>query len=545
MAKRRIFKNPDSQEREYIRLLTGYSKKLSANINRILIPRIGDILLQYKVESRADSWADTLAALMAELARIAGDESSIVISRLPSQFEAISKFNEGQFKMVVKSSTGLDLPPVMPGAPASALLGVNVFRSEPFLVPLAEGWISQNVSLIKDIHAKTSNDIEGLIRRGVMNGQSVKSIQSQIKEKYKVSNARAKLIAQDQTLKLNADLTRYRLQSVGVKSYVWSSVKDIRVRPEHADRDGKTFSWDKPPAGGMHPGQEVRCRCAAEAVWDDDEQEEPLTYGNESTMTGAEPAKKARATGESSAHYATTPINIASVSTPSTYVIPTPTAAKKTDPKVASITINKKQQIATAREKIEKHVDTIKLTKPLTETELSYVESYKGDAFQKFNSVLRSPERFSDSEVEQVKKMEKSITSAVNKSKLQKDVTLYRGIRDENFFANAESFIGKDIDILTPQSTSAGESGALSWTGLIKTNSGYLSADPGKSVLYKINATKGQSALDMEKLSIGNTTEGEVLLKSGGKYRVRSVTNLKTPGGAVSGKLIEVDYIED
>jgi SPP1 gp7 family putative phage head morphogenesis protein len=271
MAKKKTtFNNPDSQEREYTRALRRLVKQLKADVNRLLLPRLDDIVLQYKTESRSDTWIETIDSIFAELVRLAIATLGIEISRLPNQFAAVSKFNEAQFKLVVKANTGMKLPPVMPGAPSSSLLGVNVFRSEPFLISLAEGWVSENTALIKTLPTRLHPELESIIRRGVMNGQSVKDIKDQIKERYNVTDSRAKLIAQDQTLKLNADLTRYRLQSVGVTEYIWRTVQDGRVRPEHSDRNGKTYSWAK-GAGGEHPGQPVRCRCRAQAVWADDE----------------------------------------------------------------------------------------------------------------------------------------------------------------------------------------------------------------------------------------------------------------------------------
>ena len=271
MAKKTTFNNPDSQEREYTRSLLRYSKQLQADVNRVLLPRLPGLKAEYEIDARADGWVDTLDSLMAELARMALAAMGSVVTKLPGMFSAVSRFNEGQFKLVVKANTGLPLPDVMPGAPTSAVLGVSVFRSEPYLKPLAEGWVSENTALIKSLPTRLHPEIEGIIRRGVMNGSSVKDLTEQIKARYGVTDYRAKLIAQDQTLKLNADLTRYRLQSVGVKEYVWRSVQDSRVRPEHADRNGKTYSWDKGPSNGQHPGQEVRCRCRAEAVWDEGE----------------------------------------------------------------------------------------------------------------------------------------------------------------------------------------------------------------------------------------------------------------------------------
>lgn len=277
MAKKTTFNNPDSQEREYTRSLLRYSKQLQADVNSVLLPRLPGLKAEYDIDARTDSWVDTLDALIAELARLAFDAMGSVVTKLPGMFSAVSKFNEGQFKLVVRANTGLPLPDVMPGAPTSAVLGVSVFRSEPYLKPLAEGWVSENTALIKSLPTRLHPELEGIVRRGVMNGQSVKDIKDQIKARYGVTDYRAKLIAQDQTLKLNADLTRYRLQSVGVERYVWRSVQDSRVRPEHADRNGKTYSWDKGPSNGQHPGQEVRCRCRAEAVWDDKENAETVS----------------------------------------------------------------------------------------------------------------------------------------------------------------------------------------------------------------------------------------------------------------------------
>lgn len=47
--------------------------------------------------------------------------------------------------------------------------------------------------------------------------------------------------------------------------YIWRTVKDSDVRPAHAAREGKIFSWTNPPEGG-HPGEDYNCRCWAEPV---------------------------------------------------------------------------------------------------------------------------------------------------------------------------------------------------------------------------------------------------------------------------------------
>lgn len=48
--------------------------------------------------------------------------------------------------------------------------------------------------------------------------------------------------------------------------YIWRTRKDGKVRPSHAENDGRVFSWDDPPETG-HPGTSYGCRCWAEPAW--------------------------------------------------------------------------------------------------------------------------------------------------------------------------------------------------------------------------------------------------------------------------------------
>lgn len=258
MTKKTTFLPPDSQEREYTRLLLRFSRQMQLDVNELLIPRIGDFKQQFNREMRGDGWIDDLATVIAWLYDRANIALGGVLPKLTGIMQAINKQNDRQFQLVVKSAIGKDV----------GSLGVNVFRNEPFLQPLANAWVKTNTDLIKTLPTRFFPELEGIIRRGVQNGVSVKDLQKEIKARYGVSDSRARLIAQDQTLKFHSSLTEYRLKSVGVDKYIWRTVQDNRVRPEHADRNGNEYSWDKPPSGGLHPGQEVRCRCRAEPVFD-------------------------------------------------------------------------------------------------------------------------------------------------------------------------------------------------------------------------------------------------------------------------------------
>lgn len=272
MAQKKDFDLPESQEREYMRMLLAFSRSLQTDCNQLLIPKIGELKRSFESEIQKDSFSDDLEQIITQLLFLANQSISTLITKLPTQYEAISSFNNRQFKLVVKANTGLELPAIMQGAPRAVSLGVDIFRSEPFLKPLMDNWVSENTSLIKSIPSKFHDDVGGIVRRGVANGSSVKTIQREIKDRYPVTDSRAKLIAQDQVLKANADLTKYRLQSIGVKEFIWNSVGDSRVRPAHVALDGKKFSWDKPhPTEGLPGTGSVRCRCRATAIFPDEE----------------------------------------------------------------------------------------------------------------------------------------------------------------------------------------------------------------------------------------------------------------------------------
>jgi len=267
MTKKKLFDEPASQEREYVRLLVAFAKGLAADVRKVVIPSLRPLIDEHDANMRGDSWVDTLAELLIELEAMASQRSAVIFSALPGRFEAVSAFNDGQFKMIVKANTGIQLPDT--GKDATAMmraLGVNVYRDEPYLATLKNAWVRENVALVKSIPEKLHGDLRGIIDRGVTNGMSVKQIQADIVSRFGVTKSRAKLIAQDQTLKANAALTRERLKSVGVEEYIWRTVNDARVRPAHAEREGVKYRWDNPPSDG-HPGTPVRCRCRSEAVW--------------------------------------------------------------------------------------------------------------------------------------------------------------------------------------------------------------------------------------------------------------------------------------
>ena len=137
-----------------------------------------------------------------------------------------------------------------------------------------------NASLIKSVATEFKQEIADTIMANVQSGERSTNLITQIKERYHVSQSRAKLIARDQTSKLNGSLVKARSEALGAKTYIWSCVMDERAREDHKAMNGKLCRFDdrtvysddggktwkkRKQIGGeeAHPTEAVNCRCAA------------------------------------------------------------------------------------------------------------------------------------------------------------------------------------------------------------------------------------------------------------------------------------------
>ena len=260
---KRAWLYPHTAERDYARDLLAYSEQVIKETER----RYASL-----EKMRLDGFSEDLTALIAGLLLFAADLANPLISRLPERFRQVSKFNDKQWVLQVKSGTGLSIGGE--GMPPSEFrllqnkfgMSFDLFRSEPWLNPLMNNWVAENTRLIKSIPEQYLGNVEGMIRRAVQSGLSSKELAKQIEQTGLVTKNRAKLIAQDQIAKADAALTEYRQKDLGIDSYIWQTSEDSRVRPEHAAMNGKVIQWNKPPSIG-HPGFEPRCRCRAKPVF--------------------------------------------------------------------------------------------------------------------------------------------------------------------------------------------------------------------------------------------------------------------------------------
>lgn len=163
------------------------------------------------------------------------------------------------------------------GKSINASLGVNV---TPFFTldgPIRDkitAATETNVALIQSIGSQYYDRIEQAVKENYLAGRRFESLEDTIKDIGDVTDSRAKLIARDQTAKLNSSFNMARQTSLGIEKYQWQTSGDERVRESHADNEGQIFSWDDPPEETGNPGDDVNCRCVALPYFDLDQMEE-------------------------------------------------------------------------------------------------------------------------------------------------------------------------------------------------------------------------------------------------------------------------------
>lgn len=252
---------PLSIEREYRRLLVNYIKQMRAVVNAILMPRLPailtkarafrpDSLIEYGIiPMNRDGWVEDLGDILRSVTFSLSQRVPSLERSIDDIARKVADWNKAEVNQVVRS-----------------VMGVDVFASEPWLRDQVASFIKQQRDyVIEDLTPRATAQISAITQRAGAQGRSAKDVGQDIAHMFDITQRRAELIARNEIATFNGVLTQARQQQIGVEQYIWRTSLDERVRPEHEEREGETFSWSDPPDDG-HPGIPINCRCVAEPV---------------------------------------------------------------------------------------------------------------------------------------------------------------------------------------------------------------------------------------------------------------------------------------
>jgi SPP1 gp7 family putative phage head morphogenesis protein len=234
-------------ERRYVSALRGAIAAVHREYERRLFPLLGEIADLERKDAPGDTLKGTIDVL--------GVEVQYALQRTAGPL-----FDRMARDVLVANAKGQALMGIRLGGIRGATRAVTN-TAEGIRRDIAEAR-NRNIELVENAHRVYAAQVREIFADPENFGLRVEDLKRLLRERAEVSESRAELIARDQTLKLNGQITATRQMRAGVERYVWSTSQDERVRDSHAELEGQTFSWTEPPEVG-HPGQDFQCRCVA------------------------------------------------------------------------------------------------------------------------------------------------------------------------------------------------------------------------------------------------------------------------------------------
>lgn len=250
-------KPPTRAELAYVAALRKMTKQLGAAVRETIGPVVAraaapDVRTDAAGDTVVGAALDQLRERMAEIV-----ESAISAGIIEAAFDTVNSHNLGEM---------------------SRVLGIAPEALSPELATAMAGFRSENVALIRSIAEDYLGEVERYVTTATTEGIRAEELSRALVERFGVAQSRAELIAVDQILKANAQLSQERMTRVGIVEYEWSTSGDSRVREGHKALDGSIQRWDSPPVVDpktgrrAHPGRDYRCRCVALPRFADDDE---------------------------------------------------------------------------------------------------------------------------------------------------------------------------------------------------------------------------------------------------------------------------------
>ena len=235
---------------QYNRKLQQIVKLVRDDVNAELVP----LVKQQAPEYVADGWPDIIAAALRRLlARWTSPQAQRQAEQIAAEFVRTSAQDN------MRRSFGIDL-----------------YGGNDQLQDYLQAAAFQNAQLIKSIPAQYLEQVQNIVMGNMRQGMRPSYIEGELVKQFGITQRRAKLIARDQTSKIQGEMNRIRQVNSGLEYFKWVTSQDERVRHSHvavAKRDvgyGEgVFRWDDlPVVDGVptFPGQPINCRCIARPV---------------------------------------------------------------------------------------------------------------------------------------------------------------------------------------------------------------------------------------------------------------------------------------
>lgn len=235
-------------------------KQIKADITKEVMPLARQLAPEYTQDAKAttDAWSDLVLSTMGRLMdKWQSDRFGSIAGRLAADFvQAALKKSERDMKRSV---------------------GIDVFSGNKVMQDYLRASAQQNAQLIRSIPGKYLEEVQTQVMANMRAGMRPSYIEKALQDQYGVTQRRAKMIARDQTSKIQGEIAEKQQTGAGFEYFQWVDADDERVRTRHRAIDEKVtaygkgiYRWDNLPLSDkgvpIKPGSDYQCRCIARPV---------------------------------------------------------------------------------------------------------------------------------------------------------------------------------------------------------------------------------------------------------------------------------------
>jgi len=188
---------------------------------------------------------------------------------IDKEIELVSAWAFSQTKKAVVNLQGLTAEQIREG--------ILVNKKNPVYLTFVKKTIEKNKDLVKALGKEYIDGVSQNAIKTFIDGGSRKDLTNKMLEYTDENLNKAKFWARDQVGDAFAEFTAQQQSLSGIKNYIWRTMGDNAVRDDHAELEGRVFSWSdgamstgllsKP--GASHPAEDYSCRCYAEPTNED------------------------------------------------------------------------------------------------------------------------------------------------------------------------------------------------------------------------------------------------------------------------------------
>lgn len=245
----------------YNAALQRIARAVRKDIDEVIVPLVKQYAPEYVQDSTPtlDGWADTMARAL-----------QFLIGKWlspPARQAAESIASEFVRTQVSVNSRG------------RRSVGIDVFSNSQQMRNYLDAATYQNATLITSIPAQYLEQVSNIVMTNMRAGMRPSFIEAALSQQFGVTARRAKMIARDQTAKVQGELDKRKQIAAGFEFFRWVDSHDQRVRHRHREIADKVtdygkgvYRWDDLPLSDkgepIQPGSDYQCRCVAVAVPD-------------------------------------------------------------------------------------------------------------------------------------------------------------------------------------------------------------------------------------------------------------------------------------